>query len=266
MSLLPHVLRLRPRCDVTQSLDRFSVEVNPTPLQQAESIDLEGSNSLKLWFAPELETSELTMTLTSEVTTHCENPFIYLLEPWAIQVPFDYPASLLRQLQPYLEGSTPVDAIALQLAHEIAYETEGNVASFLAKLTQRIHQHCGYTIRETGEPLPPSLTWNQKVGSCRDLTVLFMEVCRAIGLAARFVSGYQEGDPDIAEFHLHAWSEVYLPGAGWRGYDPTLGLAVSDRHIALTASALPKYAAPITGSVRGNARSQLNYHLTLKRL
>lgn len=91
-----------------------------------------------------------------------------------------------------------------------------------------------------------------------------METCRAVGLAARFVSGYQEGDPNAAERHLHAWAEVYLPGAGWRGYDPTHGLAVADGHIALVASALPKSAAPVTGGVRGRARSELSYKLSIQ--
>ena len=75
-----------------------------------------------------------------------------------------------------------------------------------------------------------------------------MEVVRAVGIAARFVSGYQEGDADMSGRDLHAWVEVYLPGAGWRGYDPTLGLVVSDRHIPLAASAIPEYAAPISGA------------------
>jgi transglutaminase-like putative cysteine protease len=76
-----------------------------------------------------------------------------------------------------------------------------------------------------------------------------MEVCRAMGLAARFVSGYQEGDLDQDERHLHAWVEVYLPGGGWRGYDPTHGLAIADRHMALVASAVPSYASPIVGAI-----------------
>ncbi|MBD2464107.1 transglutaminase family protein [Oscillatoria sp. FACHB-1407] len=270
VSLLPHVVRLRPRCDVTQSLRHFSVEVKPDPLQITENVDLDGNSILKIWFAPELETDHLAIALTSDVETHRDNPFIYLLEPWATQLPFDYPTSLAQQLQPYLTGQLAlgqaIDPIALQLAQEIHHQTGGNVISFLSELNQRIYQTCEYTIRETGEPLSPGITWSQKVGSCRDVTVLFMEVCRAIGLAARFVSGYQEGDSDTTEFHLHAWAEVYLPGAGWRGYDPTHGLAVSDRHIALAASAIPSYAAPVTGAVRGSVRSELSYHLTLKRL
>ena len=87
------------------------------------------------------------------------------------------------------------------------------------------------------------------MGSCRDYAVLFMEVCRAMGIPARFVSGYQEGDTEQESRDLHAWAEVYLPGAGWRGYDPTLGLVVSDRHIPLAASAIPSYASAIEGLV-----------------
>jgi transglutaminase-like putative cysteine protease len=79
-----------------------------------------------------------------------------------------------------------------------------------------------------------------------------MDACRSVGLAARFVSGYQQGAPDL-EHDLHAWAEVYLPWAGWRGYDPTQGLAVADQHIALAASARPEQAAPIVGSFRGAA-------------
>jgi transglutaminase-like putative cysteine protease len=88
-----------------------------------------------------------------------------------------------------------------------------------------------------------------------------MEVCRAVGLAARFVSGYQEGDPEARERDLHAWAEVYLPGAGWRGYDPTHGLAVSDRHISLVAAAVPSYAAPVSGAVSAEGGKKVDSQL-----
>ena len=92
-----------------------------------------------------------------------------------------------------------------------------------------------------------------------------MEACRAIGLAARFVSGYQEGDLDSSDRHLHAWAEVYLPGAGWRGYDPTQGRVVADRHIALVASALSRYAAPLSGAFQpGGVQSSMTYELTIQ--
>ena len=139
--------------------------------------------------------------------------------------------------------------MALELAQDIATATQYNTLDFLFALNQRIYQDCQYLTRHTGEPFPAGVTWRSKQGSCRDFSVLFMEVCRAMGIAARFVSGYQEGDSNQQDRDLHAWAEVYLPGAGWRGYDPTLGLVVSDRHIPLAASAIPAYAAAVDGSV-----------------
>jgi transglutaminase-like putative cysteine protease len=83
------------------------------------------------------------------------------------------------------------------------------------------------------------------------MAVLFMEVCRLSGIPARFVSGYLESDPEPDGQELHAWAEVFIPGAGWRSYDPTLGLAVQDRHVALAASAQPFLTAPVIGAYRG---------------
>lgn len=173
-----------------------------------------------------------------------------MLEPWATILPFDYPSSLEKQLQPYLHTYSFIpDASALELAQELMMATAGNTLNFLFALNQRIYQDCEYMVRELGEPFPAGVTWRHKKGSCRDYTVLFMEACRAVGIATRYVSGYQEGDSEQLSRDLHAWVEVYLPGAGWRGYDPTLGLVVSDRHIPLAASAIPSYAAVIEGLV-----------------
>jgi transglutaminase-like putative cysteine protease len=240
------------------------MQVMPIPIAQSELSDLDGNHLIKVWFSPEL-TDSLNVQIVSQTQTHQANPFNYLMEPWAMSLPIDYPTSLFKQLQPYL-GTT--DAIALQLAYEIAERSSNQVTQFLYELTQQIYTSCEYVIRETGNPYPPGLTWTQKKGSCRDLTVLFMEVCRSIGLAARFVSGYQEGDVDHPDRHLHAWAEVYLPGAGWRGYDPTHGLAVSDRHIAVAASAIPEYAAPIVGKVArsGGVQSTMDYTLQIQRI
>ncbi len=186
----------------------------------------------------------------AQVETNCINPFAYLLESWANTFPFDYPHSLLKQLEPYLQPYSFIpDAAALELAQDIALATQGNTLNFLSALNQRIYQDCEYITRHTGEAFPAGVTWRGQKGSCRDYTVLFMDVCRAVGIAARFVSGYQEGDPAQLERDLHAWVEVYLPGAGWRGYDPTLGLVVSDRHIPLAASAIPSYTAAVEGTV-----------------
>ncbi|MCG5058889.1 MAG: transglutaminase family protein [Limnoraphis sp. WC205] len=262
VDLAPHLVRLRPRSDAFQTLQSFSIDVTPSPLGQSDIVDLGGNDIIKLWFKQKTET--LNIKVSSHVQTHCINPFNYLLESWALELPItDYPVSLFAHLQPYLQSSS-VDPIMPQLAQEIWQTAEGSLISFLNNLNQRIYQTCRYIVRETGAPLPPGVTWTQQMGSCRDLAVVFIEACRAVGIPARFVSGYQEGDVSQLDRHLHAWAEVYLPGAGWHGYDPTQGLAVSDRHIALVATAIPREAAPVTGSFRGvGAKSQIDYTLSI---
>jgi transglutaminase-like putative cysteine protease len=251
--LEPHDVRLCPRSDAAQRLESLDLQVTPTPLQQSPIIELDGNTIVKLWFAPE-PTSQLIVTVRSQVETLCPNPFNYLLEPWAQTLPLNYPASMLSQLTPYLCGPIwrGVDAAVATLAEEVSLAVNGNVSLFLTELNQRIHHHCKYVIRETGAPFPAGYTWSQGYGSCRDLAVLFMEACRSVGLAARFVSGYQcfaDPAPDHV-FQLHAWAEVYLPGAGWRGFDPTQEAgAVADRYIALVASADPRDTAPLPGSI-----------------
>ncbi|MDB9510525.1 transglutaminase family protein [Kamptonema animale CS-326] len=262
VDLEPHTVRLRARSCGFQSLRAFSLEVTPEAAGVSEVLDWEGNNTMKLWFTQ--PTNQLSIKITSEVETHCTNPFNYLVEPWAMQLPItDYPAPVLAQLAPYLQPIT--SPVIMELAQEIWQATNGQTVNFLSELNQRIYQNCEQTVRETGDPFPAGITWNQKLGSCRDMAIIFIEACRAFGLAARFVSGYQEGVPEQEERHLHAWAEVYLPGAGWLGYDPTQGLVVSDRHIVLAASAIPRYAAPISGNFRGaGVTSDIQYTLSIQ--
>lgn len=245
--LKPHVIRLQPRSDAWQKLEHFKMEVDPSPEGISHFTDLDGNHLIKLWFTK--PTEKLVIYLDSVVETSKPNPYDYVCEPWALQFPLDYPLSLKSQIEPYLQFYQGVlDPEALKLAQEISQQVGGQITNFLGTLNQQIYTHSRYLHREIGEPFPPGITWTSQQGSCRDLSVLFMEVCRAMGLGARFVSGYQEGDREQDRRDLHAWVEVYLPGAGWRGYDPTHGLLVSDRHIAVAASSVPSYASPVSGS------------------
>lgn len=269
VELEPHLVRLRPRSNLSQTLHAFELAVDPPATHTTEWVDLDGNNLLQLRF--EGATDHLTITATSTVETHWANPFVYILEPWATHLPIDYPSTLLTQLQPYLTSLTPghngPDPVATQLAYEVAHANKDNVVALLSDLNQRIYEDCEHQIRDTGAPFPPGLTWQQKAGSCRDFTVLFMAVCRKLGLASRFVSGYQEGDPDSDDRHLHAWVEVYLPGAGWRGYDPTHGLAVADGNVALVAGPYPHLCAPISGHFRGQGvKAEMSYELSIDHL
>jgi transglutaminase-like putative cysteine protease len=255
----PHVLRLQPRTDGFHHLQQYVAQITPTPKGQTTLLDAEGNLITRCWWGDEWM-DHLEIVTTSSVETLCDNPFNYLLEPWATKLPIDYPTALMGHLAPYLSaaqlGSIAADPVASQLAQEIAHKVSWNTVLFLSELTQMINQKLGYQVRESGDPMPPSITWSQKSGSCRDFVMLFMAVCRAVGLAARFVSGYEAGDPAYEQM-LHAWAEVYLPGAGWRGYDPTMGIVVCDRHVAIAASGWPRYAAPVTGTHRGGNGSSV---------
>ncbi len=259
--LQAHTLRLCPRSDSWQTLDDFHFHIIPTPLKTSEYTDLDGNRLIKVWFDLQLS-DRLEIVTSSQITTHQINPFSYLAEPYAVNLPIDYPSSLATQLQSYLRPSIAIDPVAMEIAQDLTVEAEDNIANFLILLNQKINTHCHYAVRETGRSLPPGVTWRSRTGTCRDFSLLFMEICRAAGLAARFVSGYQEGDVAAGEHYLHAWAEVYLPGAGWRGYDPTLGVVVSDRHIALVSSVEPSYVAPVSGGFRPvMARSTMDYQL-----
>jgi transglutaminase-like putative cysteine protease len=269
--LTPHLIRLRPRSNSWQNLQSFQIDIEPKPIGFSEYIDLDGNDFIKVWF--DRATDFLTIETDIEIETHNFNPFNYLLEPWMVKLPIDYPSSLLRQLQPYLNlESNFFDPIVLELARSLREESDNNTVSFLFNLNQIIYRNCQYIIREEGQPWLAGTTWRKRQGSCRDFAVLFMEVCRLVGLAARFVSGYEAGDADDPEKHLHAWVEVYLAGAGWRGYDPSHGLVTTDSYIALVASAIPQHTAPVSGDITSlpstsenipPLQSQIEYRLTI---
>jgi transglutaminase-like putative cysteine protease len=248
----PHILRLCPQTNNQQSVQQFMLNISPQPLARSEIRDLDDNNLLKVWFEA-VPTKILQVQSQAQVISYLQNPFDYLLEPWAMTLPIDYPQLLSQRLQPYLGGylTSSIDPIAAQLGAEIWAE-QSSVSQFLTELNQRIYHTCEYLLRPQGLPWPPAVTWAKKLGSCRDLTVLFMEVCRSIGLAARFVSGYEAG-AEATERYLHAWAEVYLPGAGWRGYDPTHGLVVAADHIVVATAPQQQQTMPIEGAVRGQA-------------
>jgi transglutaminase-like putative cysteine protease len=259
--LQPHLLRLCPRSDGTQKLQSFDLQISPAPLSRGAIVDLDGNNPIQVWFNEEL-TTELTIVTKSLVNTQRINPFDFILATWANQLPIDYPQSLAQQLQPYI--GIIVDPIAQELARQTVEASGGEVLIFLRLLTEKIYSHCTYQQREQGAPLTAGTTWLEQRGSCRDFAWLWMTVCRSVGLATRFVSGYERGDPEM-ENYLHAWAEVYLPGGGWRGWDPTHGLAVAEGYVALVASAYPQWTLPVEGQIVGaNRRSVMSHRLWIR--
>ena len=256
--LEPHAVRLLPRPDPALRVLEHALRFAPEPAGQARGLDLWGNGFVQIWFNDMHQ--NLRIESTCRVQTLRTNPFDYFLTQAGQHLPVELTpverADLRSCLTRRYPASAPTDRdgepdqvrlLAVNLA------TQANVSSvdFLLNLNRWIFEHVLRQERLEPGVLPPQRLLAEGVGSCRDLAVLFMEVCREAGIPARFVSGYQEGDPDLPEAELHAWAEAYLPGIGWRGYDPTHGLVVADRHIPLAAAPEPEQTMPLTGSFRG---------------
>ncbi len=244
----PLVVRLRPREDASQCLHEFHLDVQPRPAGRSDWLDLDGNAATCLWFAGVISTLEIRTSATVE--TRRTNPYEFLLYAAARNVPPDYSAAE-QSLAAYYSKPDEESTAVTGFARDVLANAQGRTTAFLSELAARIHGLCRTEIRDSGDPWPAEYTLAQRRGACRDLAVLFNEACRAVGLPARFVSGYGYGLGADQEQHLHAWSEVFLPGGGWRGYDPSVGLAVADHHIPLAASRLPQGAAPTSGTFNG---------------
>lgn len=255
--LEPHVIRLRPRSDPSQIEIAGQLSVTPKPVGLSSTIDAEGNLAAVAWFDD--LTEELRIASQFEAETLRRNTFDFLWLEGSDRLGFRYleQAALVRVLSS--------EASPLQLTQQALTDANGSTADFLMSLNQRIYELIKVVIREDGEVYSPDETLSRGKGACRDLAWLFVACCREAGLAARFVSGYQAGDPDIQDRYLHAWAEVYLPGGGWRGFDPTLGLAVADQHVVIAAAATPPGAAPVSGSFRGTgATAHMNTRLSVE--
>ncbi|MDY6943322.1 MAG: transglutaminase family protein [Pseudomonadota bacterium] len=258
----PHLVRLHPRYDHHVRLENYQLTVNPTPSNRTRYLDPWGNLVDQLWFQGPTE----SLTIQSEwvARNHNRNPFDYLVDRSLDQVPILYPDRLERGLRPYLVTNPPVAEITQALSREIAAKSGQKLLGFVCALNGYLYQNIERIVREQGRPQRPETTLETGRGACRDLAVLFLALCRAQGLAARFVSGYQHRDTPRQRRYLHAWPEVFVPGGGWRGFDPTHGLAVADRHIAVAAAADPSDASPIDGTFSGTAQSDMEVQLRIE--
>lgn len=259
--LEPHVVRLCPRSDFAQTLINFEIDVKPKPTGISKIIDT-ACDSVFLWF--EEMTDSLQITCRSEVETKRENPFDFILaSDRAHRLPMEYSKLRESALEPYRIPSSGYGDDFDAFVARVMLESKNNSLGFLSSLTTSINESFKHEIRDHGPAQEPDQTLSRMQGSCRDFVVLFAEAARSMGFAARFVSGYTEGDLSMHNY-LHAWVEIYIPGGGWRGYDPTLGLAVADQHIAVASGATPLEAAPVTGSFRGTgAEAIMGYEISI---
>jgi transglutaminase-like putative cysteine protease len=258
--LEPHTIRLRPREDASQRLEAWTLDIAPTPVGRTECLDQDGNTVVRAWF--DSVTAELSLRSQFTLETLRDNPFNYLLTPLDMKLPMEYALPLRAPLAPYLrdDRSPAVHTFAQSLAAECGWQT----IPFLSALNQRLFATTRQVIREVGAPHAPEATLHEREGSCRDLAVLFCAACRALGLAARFVSGYERDASMLENGELHAWAEVYLEGAGWSGYDPSRALAVAASHVAVAASSDPLLASPVSGTYRGSASAKMEFSISMQ--
>jgi uncharacterized protein (DUF2126 family)/transglutaminase-like putative cysteine protease len=257
VALGPQVVRLRPAPHCRSKIISYSLKIEPEGHFINWQQDPFANYQARLVFPDKTKEFKVTVDLVMDMAVY--NPFDFFLEPAAEEFPFEYEAALKQELAPYLipEPATPL----VQAYLDKIDRTKRRSVIFLVDLNQSVHQAIRYTIRMEPGVQAPEETLTLGSGSCRDSAWLMVNLLRHCGLAARFVSGYLiQLKPDVKALDgpsgtevdftdLHAWCEVYLPGAGWVGLDATSGLLAGEGHIPLACTPQPSGAAPIEGGV-----------------
>lgn len=256
VTLAPHVVRLRPAPHCRTPIKSYSLRVEPEGHFLNWQQDPYANWHARLVFPEPTRRLSVTVDLVAEMVAI--NPFDFFLEEACQEVPFAYGADLAHDLAPYLtpvETGDAFDALAAEAPMQ-----EGATIDWLVAINSFLAERIAYTIRMEPGVQTPEETISKALGSCRDSAWLMVALLRRFGYAARFVSGYLiqltadqkpidgPAGPDEDFTDLHAWCEVYLPGAGWVGMDPTSGLFAGEGHIPLAATPEPSSAAAITGA------------------
>ncbi|PSR56295.1 transglutaminase [Adhaeribacter arboris] len=271
--LSPHLFRLKPAAHSRTPIEAYSLIIKPDTHIIHWQQDPFGNFVARVDFQEPMR----EMLIEVEIIAHMVplNPFDFFLDAYAEYFPFTYEAQLKKDLGPYLEVSLPGPQME-QLLQRLDQSKRGTV-DFLIMLNQLIYQNISYTVRLQPGVQTSEESLMQALGSCRDSAWLLVQIMRHLGLAARFVSGYSVQliaenllptrsfglEQDVVA--LHAWAEVFIPGAGWIGLDATSGLLAGEGHIPLACTANPDSAAPITGTT-GISETSFTYINKVKRI
>lgn len=264
VEVFPHTVRLRPAPHTRTPITSYSLKVSPEPHFLNWQQDAFGNYLARLVFPERVQELDITVGVVADMTVI--NPFDFFVEESAAHYPFSYDPGLRAELEPYLvpvdedgTGAGPGALVKDWLAANKPDDGLG-IVDFLVALNQAVNRDVAYTVRMEVGVQTPDETLAARLGSCRDSAWLLVSALRQLGLAARFVSGYlvqltsdvpslNGADGPAEDFtDLHAWAEVFVPGAGWIGLDATSGLLCGEGHIPLSATPHPSSAAPITGA------------------
>ena len=278
INLGPQVVRLRPAPHCRTPILSYSLKIKPEPHFINWQQDPQSNYLARLVFPEPTTEFLIEVNLVAEMAVY--NPFDFFLEPEAEKFPFKYDAASARELRPFLETEEAGPALKAWIKqpwiNQVSLEPLPT-NDFLVGLNQRLQNDIGYVIRMEPGIQACEETLTLRTGSCRDSAWLLVQICRHLGLAARFVSGYLiQLTPDLKPIDgpqgpttdftdLHAWTEVFLPGAGWVGLDPTSGLLAGEGHIPLACTPDASSAAPVSGAL-DECETLFEHHMSVTRI
>ena len=273
VEIYPHIVRLRPAPHCRTPIESYSLKVEPKTNFVNWQQDPFANFLARMVFPERAKMLSFDVELVADMTVI--NPFDFFLDESAETFPFSYDANLKHDLTPYLAVSEK--GPELQAFLKRIDRSKVATINFLTHVNSMLQRDIGYNVRMEAGVQSCETTLSQKTGSCRDSAWLLVQILRHMGLAARFVSGYlvqltadvkalDGPSGPVADFtDLHAWTEVYLPGAGWVGLDPTSGLLAAEGHIPLACTPDPTSAAPITGAT-GVCKVEFEHSNTVTRI
>ena len=255
-ALNPQIIRLRPAPHCKTRIESYSLNVKPKQHFLNWQQDPHGNFQARLVFPEKTQLFEIDVDLVADMAV--VNPFDFFLEPEAEVCPFEYDPMLDEALAPFRRNEAPGPLLRAWLDSIEPAPRPTN--DFLVDLNRRLKREIDYVVRMEFGVRSPEATLSLASGSCRDTGWLLVQILRHLGFAARFVSGYLiqlaadqkpldgPSGPESDFMDLHAWPEVYLPGSGWIGLDPTSGMFAAEGHLPLACTPEPTSAAPVTGS------------------
>jgi transglutaminase-like putative cysteine protease len=258
VTLGPHILLLRPREDHELRIESFALKTTPQSTLLWHR-DVEGNSVAIANF--DLPTTQLVIESEVIIQQYNEAPLDFLVADYAIVYPFAYQPEDKVLLSPYMALPEHEALKVLNTWIATFWQSSEQIQTYtlMQRLATHIYKTLSYQVREEPGVQTARQTLSYGTGSCRDFALLFMEAARCLGLASRFVSGYLHA-PLMSHIigTTHAWAEVYLPGAGWKGFDPTIGKIAGPDHIAVAVARLPESVPPVAGAFVGASGSILD--------